>query len=199
MDEMRRLVDQLNQHGYYYYVLDEPRISDGEYDALYDRLVALERETGVTLEDSPTKRVGGAVLEGFVKHTHLEPLYSLDKAKTLEELEEWEERLQKQGAGKVAYSLEYKFDGLTINLTYEGGHLVCAATRGDGVTGEDITEQVKTIKSVPMRIPFQGRMEVQGEGIMRLSALKKYNETAEEPLKTRGTAWPERCAIWIRP
>lgn len=183
MDEMRRLVDQLNQHGYYYYVLDEPRISDGEYDALYDRLVALERETGVTLEDSPTKRVGGAVLEGFVKHTHLEPLYSLDKAKTLEELEEWEERLQKQGAGKVAYSLEYKFDGLTINLTYEGGHLVCAATRGDGVTGEDITEQVKTIKSVPMRIPFQGRMEVQGEGIMRLSALKKYNETAEEPLK----------------
>ena len=183
MEEMRELVDQLNLHGYYYYVLDEPRVSDGEYDALYDRLVSLEKETGVVFDDSPTRRVGGTVLDGFVKHTHLEPLYSLDKAKTLEELKEWEERLKKQGAGPLEYSLEYKFDGLTINLTYEGGHLVCAATRGDGVTGEDITEQVKTIKSVPMAIPFLGRMEVQGEGIMRLSALKKYNETAEEPLK----------------
>ena len=95
MEEMKELVARLNRHAHYYYVLDDPRISDGEYDALYDRLTALERETGVVLPDSPTRRVGGAPLAEFQKHTHLAPLYSLDKAKTHEELLAWEERIKK--------------------------------------------------------------------------------------------------------
>ena len=183
MEEMKELVARLNRHAHYYYVLDDPRISDGEYDALYDRLTALERETGVVLPDSPTRRVGGAPLAEFQKHTHLAPLYSLDKAKTHEELLAWEERIKKYGLEDVRYSLEYKFDGLTLNLTYEGGVLVGAASRGDGAVGEEILPQVQTIRSVPLSIPFQGRMEVQGEGIMRLSALEEYNKTAKEPLK----------------
>lgn len=183
MEEMKELVRQLNEYAYYYYVLDEPRISDGEYDQLYDKLVALEKKEGVTLADSPTLRVGGSILPGFQKHTHLAPLYSLDKAKTREELDAWEERLKKQGLEKIEYSLEYKFDGLTLNLTYDKGLLVNAATRGDGLVGESILEQVKTIKSIPLSVPYTGRFEVQGEGIMHLSDLAAYNETAKEPLK----------------
>ena len=142
MEEMRALVNQLNEYAYQYYVLDNPTVSDKEYDVLYDRLLAMEKETGVVLENSPTQRVGGAVLEGFAKHTHLAPLYSLDKAKTKEELLEWEVRLKKLVRPGQLYTLEYKFDGLTLNLTYEGGRLVGAATRGDGTTGEEILEPV---------------------------------------------------------
>ena len=188
MEEMRALVNQLNEYAYQYYVLDNPTVSDKEYDVLYDRLLAMEKETGVVLENSPTQRVGGAVLEGFAKHTHLAPLYSLDKAKTKEELLEWEVRLKKLVRPGQLYTLEYKFDGLTLNLTYEGGRLVGAATRGDGTTGEEILEQVKTIRSVPLTIPFSGRMEVQGEGIMHLSTLAEYNKTAKEPLKNARNA-----------
>ncbi|MBQ9942480.1 MAG: NAD-dependent DNA ligase LigA [Christensenellaceae bacterium] len=188
MDPMKKLVEQLNEYAYRYYVLDEPTVSDKEYDILYDRLLALEAQTGTVLADSPTRRVGGQVLPGFKKHTHIAPLYSLDKAKTKEELLAWEERLQKAVGGEQRYTLEYKFDGLTLNLTYEGGKLVGAASRGDGITGEEIFEQVKTIRSVPLSIPFTGRMEVQGEGIMRLSALEEYNKTAAEPLKNARNA-----------
>jgi len=193
MNRMEELVETLNQYAYYYYVLDEPRISDAAYDRLYDELVALEKQTGVVLKNSPTLRVGGTPLSAFEKHTHLSPLYSLDKAKTMEEIEAWQARIQKltadmPGIPPVEYTLEYKFDGLTLNLTYEGGALVYAATRGDGETGEGILEQIKTIKSIPLTIPFKGRMEVQGEGIMHLSTLYKYNETAKEPLKNARNA-----------
>lgn len=187
---MKELVNQLNEYCYAYYVLDDPLISDVEFDRLYDELRKLEEENGIVLEDSPTQRVGGAPLDKFEKHRHLAPLYSLDKAKTMEEVVEFANRAKKilgQGA-KLVYTLEYKFDGLTVNLTYDGGKLVSAATRGDGAVGEEILEQVKTIGSVPLSIPFQGKMEVQGEGIMRLSALEKYNKTAEQPLKNARNA-----------
>lgn len=182
------LVKILNEHAYNYYVLDDPKISDAEYDILYDELCMLEKDTGEVLPDSPTLRVGGQTLDGFEKHTHIAPLYSLDKSKTREELEDWEQRIYKLSGKKYEYSLEYKFDGLTLNLTYEGGRLVSAATRGDGVVGEEILAQVRTIASVPLSIPFDGKMEVQGEAIMRLSVLDKYNKTSKEPLKNARNA-----------
>ena len=187
MDKMRALVDELNKYAYEYYVLDAPTVADAEYDKLYDELAALEKKTGVVLKDSPTVRVGSGVLPGFKKHTHIAPLYSLDKCKTEEELKEWEKRIEKI-AGNCDYSLEYKFDGLTLNLTYDGGFLTMASTRGDGFVGEEVLEQVRTISSVPLSIPFKGKMEVQGEAIIHLSALKKYNETAQEPLKNARNA-----------
>lgn len=176
--EMQELVNLLNDYAHRYYVLDEPIVSDKEYDRLYDELVRMEREMGIRLPDSPTRRVGGEPLKGFVSVTHRNRLYSLDKAQTLEELAAFCER-----AKAPRYTVEYKFDGLTLNLTYEGGKFVRAATRGNGVKGEDVTEQALTIRSFPLTIPFKGRLDVQGEGIMRLSALKSYNETAKEPLK----------------
>ena len=187
MDEMKALVERLNKYAYEYYVLDAPTIADAEYDSLYDKLTALEKSTGVVLADSPSMRVGGQLLEGFKKHRHIAPLYSLDKCKSFDELREWESRVEKL-AGKCTYSLEYKFDGLTLNLTYDGGYLVMAATRGDGTEGEEVLAQVRTISSVPLSIPFNGRMEVQGEAIMHLSTLEKYNETADEPLKNARNA-----------
>lgn len=188
MDEMTSLKDRLNELAYRYYVLDDPAVSDAEYDALYDKLVALEKSTGVVLPDSPTRRVGGKPLSKFEQVRHLGRLYSLDKCKTREELRAWMDKLRI--AGKMPrVSVEYKFDGLTINLTYRGGELVQAATRGDGVTGEVVTEQVKTIRSVPLSIPYKGVLEVQGEGIMRLSALAEYNsDPTVTPLKNARNA-----------
>lgn len=191
-DRMRALVDQLNDLAYNYYVLDAPTASDAEYDALFDELLTLEAANGVILPDSPTQRVGGSLLPGFEKHRHLAPLWSLDKVRTMEQLEEWERRceriLHEHGFPHPEYSLEYKFDGLTINLTYEGGLLVGAATRGDGEVGEQILEQVRTIRSVPLHIAFKGKMEVQGEAVMLLSVLAEYNKETDEPLKNARNA-----------
>ena len=176
---MRELVDKLNKLAHEYYVLDNPTVSDVEYDRLYDELLRLERESGVVLPDSPTRRVGGDVLPGFTEHTHLGRLYSLDKCKTVEELSAWLEKV----SAADEYTVEYKYDGLTINLTYDDGYLVRATTRGNGVTGEDVTEQIKTVKSVPLKIKCKELIEVQGEAIMRLTALEEYNRTAAVPLK----------------
>ena len=192
MNRMEELVAYLNEMAYRYYTLDDPTISDAEYDRLYDELVALEAATGQRLPDSPTRRVGGEVLAGFEPHTHLARLWSMGKAQSIEALEEWARRAEKlrqeaNAAGAtlppIKYVVEHKFDGLTVNLTYEGGRLAGAATRGNGVTGEAILPQVMTIRSIPLSIPFTGRMEVHGEGFMRISVLEKYNETAKEPLK----------------
>lgn len=180
---MKELVARLNDLAYRYYVLDEPIVSDKEYDELYDKLCALEAKTGTVLSDSPTKRVGGDPLKSFERHTHINKLYSLDKCNSFDGLRSWFEK-QRSALGKSPLcTLEYKLDGLTICLTYRDGRLVCGATRGNGEVGEDVTEQVKTIKSVPLSIPFKGVVEVQGEGIMRISALNKYNATAAVPLK----------------
>ncbi|MBQ8507760.1 MAG: NAD-dependent DNA ligase LigA [Clostridia bacterium] len=187
MDRMRFLVDRLNETAYQYYTLDNPSISDKEWDAMYDELVKLEKETGARLPDSPTRRVGGEVLSGFEPHTHLARLWSMGKAQSIEALRDWANRAEKlrleAGLQPLKYVVEHKFDGLTVNLTYENGSLIGAATRGNGVTGEEILPQVLTIRSIPLKIPFEGRMEVHGEAFMKLSVLEKYNETAKEPLK----------------
>ncbi|WP_438846999.1 NAD-dependent DNA ligase LigA [Anaerocaecibacter muris] len=182
-DRMTELVKKLNELAYRYYVLDEPTVSDKEYDALYDELVRLEAQSGVVLADSPTKRVGGEPLKQFTPHTHIRRLYSLDKCNSFDELRAWFDKLKTSLGYAPACTLEYKLDGLTICLTYRDGELVTGATRGNGEVGETVTEQVKTIKSVPLGISFKGEAEIQGEGIMRISALEKYNATAAVPLK----------------
>ncbi len=187
MDEMKALVEKLNMLNYHYYVLDDPIASDDEWDMLYRKLKKLEEETGVVLEDSPTKKVGGEPIKAFESVTHEIRLWSMDKAQTLDELYAWEERtltrLKEAFDDAPTFSLEYKFDGLTVNVTYENGVLTDAVTRGNGITGERIFEQAKTIRSLPLTIPFEGRLQVQGEGIMKKSVFDKYNETASEPLK----------------
>ncbi|WP_025681692.1 NAD-dependent DNA ligase LigA [Paenibacillus massiliensis] len=200
MHRMEELVTELNRYNYHYYTLDEPLVSDKEYDVLYDELFRLEQESGVSLPDSPTQRVGSEILKGFTPHRHLAPLWSLDKAQNTEQLQSWNARVIKlvtdynaknpdQPLPVPSYAIELKFDGLTLNLTYTDGKLVQASTRGNGVTGEGILAQVKTIKSVPLNIPYrEGTIEVQGEGIMNLSVLAKYNETAAEPLKNARNA-----------
>ena len=183
LEEMQNLVKELNFHAEQYYKFDSPVISDGEYDKLYDRLVALEKETGFVLPDSPTRRVGDDVLKEFKQYRHTHKLYSLDKCQSYEELLAWRARTEKALGRTYDMTAEYKFDGLTINLTYENGALVSAATRGNGLVGEDVTSQVKTIKNVPLTIEYKNHVEIQGEGIMRLSVLEKYNRTHDEPLK----------------
>ena len=188
MTRQRELTDILNKWAYEYYVLDNPTVSDKEYDAAYDELCRLERESGVVFSDSPTRRVGGEPLKGFKKHTHIARLFSLDKAVSEEELRAFLTRVDKAAAGEKEYTVEYKFDGLTVCLTYDKGEFVRATTRGNGVEGEDVTAQVLTIKSFPLKIAYQGTLEVRGEAIIRLSVLDKYNETAAEPLKNARNA-----------
>ena len=188
-DGMRALVDRLNQTAYAYYVLDDPLISDKQWDELYSRLQAMEKETGVVLPDSPTHRVGGEPLKTFEQHRHITRLWSMDKVQSMEELDAWVTRTEKLAEkDNLQYYLEYKFDGLTLNLTYRNGELVQAATRGNGVVGEAILPQAKTIHTLPKQIPYKGLLEVQGECIMRLSTLEKYNKTAKEPLKNARNA-----------
>jgi DNA ligase (NAD+) len=198
--QLQQLVDEINHHNALYYTHDKPAISDKEYDKLYDRLVAMERETGIVLPDSPTARVGGELLSGFDNHRHLARLWSLDKAQNREDLMAWHTRAIKlwneynlQNPGNplppLSFAVELKFDGLTLNLTYRDGQLVQASTRGNGVVGEGILPQVKTIRTVPLSIPSKaGTIEVQGEGLMYLSVLEQYNKTAEEPLKNARNA-----------
>ena len=175
MDEMKNLVDKLNDYAYRYYVLDTPIISDAEYDKLYDKLVELEKSTGIVLPNSPTQRVGDTVLSNFKKVTHKMRLYSLDKCQSKQSLLAWlNDILEKEK--NVDFTLEYKFDGLTIVCTYKDGYLKSCATRGNGTVGEDVTLQVKTIKSVPLSIDFKGELIVQGEGMITLSNLKKFNQ-----------------------
>ncbi|MBP1997099.1 NAD-dependent DNA ligase LigA [Paenibacillus eucommiae] len=200
ISSMKVLIEELNRHNYNYYTLDNPSISDKEYDVLYDRLLAMEQETGIILPASPSQRVGGDTLSGFVPHRHLARLWSLDKAQNTEVMHTWNTRVLKLIADynsknpdtplpDPSYAVELKFDGLTLNLTYKEGRLVQASTRGNGVVGEGILAQVKTIKSVPLEIPYKdGLLEVQGEGMMFLSVLEAYNKTAAEPLKNARNA-----------
>ena len=196
MDErqrMQELIGKLNAASKAYYDGNDAIMSDDEWDAMYAELRRLEAQTGERLADSPTRRVGGEVMEGFLPHRHIARLWSMDKAQSEEEILAWAqrcERLTREAGGlpENRYCVEYKLDGLTLNLTYDGGCLVQAATRGNGEVGEGILPQAQTIRCIPHEIPFKGRMEVQGECIMRLSALEKYNETADEPLKNARNA-----------
>lgn len=196
MDNKKRieeLVEELNRYSYEYYSLDNPTVTDKEYDEKYDELKRLEMEEGYVLPYSPTLRVGDVVLDGFNKYTHKAPLWSMDKAQTVEELREWhnrnvkfvnEMRAQGEDLPDLKYVLTKKFDGLTINLTYdENGVLITAATRGTGRVGEEVTAQVKTIKSIPLKIDSSDLLEVHGEAIMTTEAFEEYNKKADVPLK----------------
>lgn len=195
IDELIEIINDLNYH---YYTLDDPKVSDKEYDLLYDELVGLEEETGIVYPYSPTQRVGGQILSGFEKHAHLGRLWSLDKSQNENELINWDNRVRRlindynsnneEKLPEPSYIMEYKFDGLTINLTYRDGILVQGGTRGNGIIGEAILAQLKTIKSLPLKIDFKGTMEVQGEGLMGLSVLEEYNKRAIEPLKNARNA-----------
>lgn len=187
MDRMRELIKQLNKWAYEYYVLDNPSVSDRKYDKLYDELTELEKSTGRRDFDSPTRRVGGEPVKGFERHAHISRLYSLDKSVNSEQLDAFFTRVGKV-VEKPEYTVEYKFDGLTMCLTYEGGKFVRATTRGNGVEGEDVTAQCITIRSFPLAIPYLGTLEVQGEAVIRLSVLEEYNKTAKEQLKNARNA-----------
>ena len=190
---IEELVELLNKYAYEYYSLDNPSVSDKEYDSKYDELKALEEETGYVLPYSPTQRVGDVVLQGFNKYTHKARLWSLDKAQSFDEIKDWHNRNVKfvnemnsrgENLPELRYVITKKFDGLTINLTYnEEGILQTAATRGNGETGEEVTAQVKTIKGIPLKTSSGDLFEVHGEAIMTVEAFDKYNATSETPLK----------------
>lgn len=182
IEKMKALIEEIEKHNYNYYVLDNPTISDGEYDKLYYALVDLENETGVVLPYSPTQRVGDTVLKGFIKKRHEVPLYSLNKVRDFDDLSSWVADMKKL-ANDTDFIVEYKFDGLQIVLEYNDGVFVSATTRGNGTIGEDVSLQVKTIKSVPLKIKYKGRLIVQGEGMMTNSSFEEYNKHAEEKLK----------------
>lgn len=179
--QIEKLVEQVNLYSYHYHVLDEPIVSDKEYDIAYYKLLDLEKQTGYVLPNSPTQRVGEANLGKFEKHTHEVPLLSLDKAQSIPELFDWYKKIESEFKD-IKFTVEYKFDGLRLALIYENGFLVNASTRGNGYIGEDVTAQVKTIRTVPLSIPFKGRIIVEGEGIMLQSELKKFNEKSTDIL-----------------
>jgi DNA ligase (NAD+) len=179
---LRQKIEQANLE---YYGLDQPKISDAEYDALLRELVVLEaRYPELVTLDSPTQRVGGIVAKEFSKVRHIEPLLSLDNAFTMEELREFDRRIQ-TAVAPVEYVVELKVDGLTVVLTYEEGILVRGATRGDGETGEEITANVRTITSVPLRLQYPlPRLDVRGEGYMPKASFARLNEEREEEGQT---------------
>lgn len=187
MERMEELVNLLNKYSYYYYVLDNPIVSDKEFDKLYDELITLENETGIILENSPTKRVGGEILSGFEKFTHKTPLLSLNKSTTFEGLDKFDKDI-KEYIDNPKYFVEYKYDGLTLACYYKNGKLLKAATRGNGVVGEDVTKNAMTIRTIPLTIDFKGDLIVSGECIMKLSELENYNKKNEKPLKNARNA-----------
>jgi DNA ligase (NAD+) len=191
---MNEIINELNKYAYEYYVLDNPTVSDKEYDKKYDELVKLEKESDIVLSYSPTQRVGDTVLTDFQKYTHKARLWSLDKAQGYEELNDWFNKNLKAWESynsshedklpEIKYILTKKFDGLTINLTYdENGILVKAATRGTGEIGEDVTAQAKTIKSIPLKVNNNHIVEIHGEAVMTTEAFEEYNKNAQVPLK----------------
>lgn len=181
------LTKLLNEYAYHYYVLEKPIVADYDYDILYDELLKLEEETGIILEDSPTQRVGGDILKGFEKVTHETKLYSLNKCNNIDGLKKFLDDV-KYSFSNAHFTVEYKFDGLRIIAKYENGILVRAATRGNGIVGENVTEQVKTIKSVPLKINYKGNLTIAGEGIITIANLEKYNRTTQDKLKNARNA-----------
>ncbi len=188
LKNMQELCDKINEASVAYYVYDNPIMSDKQWDKLYNELLALEKETGVVLSDSPSQKVGGDALDKFVKVKHTAKLYSLDKAQSFEEIEEWQKRNLNIQDYQTNYTVEYKFDGLPIAVLYEDGKIVQALTRGNGEIGEDVTLQAKTIRSLPLSIDYKGKIVVQGEVIMKLSELEKFNNNSEEKLKNARNA-----------
>ncbi|WP_126407005.1 MULTISPECIES: NAD-dependent DNA ligase LigA [Streptococcus] len=179
-DRMLELVKLLNQYAHEYYTTDNPSVSDSEYDKLYHELLDLEKQYPEFVQpDSPTHRVGGKVLEGFEKYQHQYPLYSLQDAFSREELDAFDTRIRKDFPD-VSYLCELKIDGLSISLMYEKGILVAGATRGDGSVGENITENLKRVKDIPLKLPSEVDMTVRGECYMPRSSFDAVNQLRQE-------------------
>ena len=177
---MKELVELLNHYAYEYYTKDAPSVSDSEYDQLYRELVELETaHPDEVLPESPTHRVGGVVLKGFTKYQHQYPLYSLQDAFSREELEAFDQRVRKEFPS-VSYICELKIDGLSISLTYENGVLITGATRGDGSVGEDITENLKRVKDIPLVLPEPINITVRGECYMPRASFDRVNQIRQE-------------------
>lgn len=179
-DRMLELVKLLNQYAHEYYTTDNPSVSDSEYDKLYHELLDLEKQYPEFVQpDSPTHRVGGKVLEGFEKYQHQYPLYSLQDAFSREELDVFDARIRKDFPD-VSYLCELKIDGLSISLMYEKGILVAGATRGDGSVGENITENLKRVKDIPLKLPSEVDITVRGECYMPRSSFDAVNQLRQE-------------------
>ncbi|HFI0467782.1 TPA: NAD-dependent DNA ligase LigA [Streptococcus suis] len=179
-NRISELVGLLNQYAKEYYQLDKPSVSDAEYDKLYRELVELETaHPELVLPDSPTHRVGGKVLDGFEKYSHVYPLYSLQDAFSREELEAFDQRVRKEFP-QATYICELKIDGLSISLTYEAGNLVVGATRGDGSVGENITENLKRVADIPLILPQAVDMTVRGECYMPKASFDRVNQQRQE-------------------
>ena len=177
---MKELVELLNRYAYEYYTKDAPSVSDSEYDQLYRELVELETaHPDEILPESPTHRVGGVVLKGFTKYQHQYPLYSLQDAFSREELEAFDQRVRKEFPS-ISYVCELKIDGLSISLTYENGVLVTGTTRGDGSVGEDITENLKRVKDIPLVLPEPVNITVRGECYMPRASFDRVNQIRQE-------------------
>lgn len=177
---MKELVELLNRYAYEYYTKDAPSVSDSEYDQLYRELVELETaHPDEILPESPTHRVGGVVLKGFTKYQHQYPLYSLQDAFSREDLEAFDQRVRKEFPS-ISYVCELKIDGLSISLTYENGVLVTGATRGDGSVGEDITENLKRVKDIPLVLPEPVNITVRGECYMPRASFDRVNQIRQE-------------------
>src|SRR6195256_4991809 len=187
--EIVELRKKLRYHEYRYNVLDDPEISDAAYDRMMNRLKELETAyPGLVTPDSPTVRVGGVPREGFSTVRHARPMLSLDNAFSYDALRDWDRRVREgSGQEKIEYIAEHKFDGLSISLQYDGGVLVRGATRGDGTTGEDVTPNIKTIRSIPLRvdagvlkkIKLPANFEVRGEVVMTRKSFEALNRQQE--------------------
>ncbi|WP_461588417.1 NAD-dependent DNA ligase LigA [Winogradskyella sp.] len=194
--KIEALRDELRQHNYNYYILDNPTISDYEFDLKLKELQALEEAHPEFFDaNSPTQRVGGTVTKNFETIVHDFRMYSLDNSYSKEDLEDWEKRIKKMVDGEVQYTCELKYDGASMNLTYENGKLLRAVTRGDGVQGDEVTANVKTINTVPLQLKgdFPERFDIRGEIILPIEGFLKMNEERiandEEPYRNpRNTA-----------
>lgn len=183
--QINRLRDEINHHNYLYYVLDAPEIPDAEYDRLLRELQSLEKDhPDLITPDSPTQRVGAAPLEAFQQVKHKIPMLSLNNAMQEQEVMDFDRRIrEKLGSDKISYAAEPKLDGLAISLLYENGVLVKGATRGDGTTGEDVTQNVRTIDSIPLKLVgkhYPARLEVRGEVIMTKSGFNRLNKGQQQ-------------------
>ena len=184
--EIGQLAKDLNYHCYRYYVLDSPVVSDAEYDTKYRHLIELEEKYSFVLPDSPTLRVGAPPLEKFEKIKHAEPMLSLGNAFSYNEVREFDTRIKRLLGSDldVEYTVEPKYDGLAIELSYRNGLFYKASTRGDGFVGEDVTSNIRTIKAVPLKIEGPGKIpeeiDIRGEIYMDLEEFDKLNRQREE-------------------
>ena len=195
-NQISKLREKLHEHNYNYYVLDNPIISDYEFDMLLNELKKLEElHPEFFDQNSPTQRIGGEITKSFQNSKHLAPMFSLDNSYSLEDLYEWEKRIKKIVSKPITYTCELKFDGISINLLYENGNLIKALTRGDGISGDDVTSNVKTIPTVPLKLRGLNNLkfEARGEIVMPIKGFNELNEIRNKEGKelfknTRNTA-----------